>query len=311
MIEVLNLAKSFGVFQAVRGINFTIQKGEVVGLLGRNGAGKTTTMRMMTGFYTPSKGKVKIAGYEVESHKQDVQKMIGYLPESASSYSDMLVGDFLHFVADARNLDKTQAKKGIEKAVVATGLQKYYYRPILHLSKGYRQRVGLASALLHDPSVLILDEPTSGLDPVQKKEIQNLIKELSKEKTIILSTHILGEVEDVCKRAIIIADGKIVRDDSLERMSSRGENKLKLNVSVKGRVANITDICAREFGASGDTVAIEYTTDSETRFNIISGPDAGERVFKMAVANQLVLKEIAPEKESLEDVFQSLTGGDQ
>ncbi|HRP68736.1 MAG TPA: ABC transporter ATP-binding protein, partial [Turneriella sp.] len=223
MIAVSSLEKSFGPYQAVRQVNFSIGKGEVVALLGPNGAGKTTTMRMLTGFYEPTSGQVTIGGLDVVKDRKAVQSMIGYLPEGANSYPDMLVGEFLNFIAESRSLSDEAAQKGIAKAIEVTDLKDKIHVPIMQLSKGYKQRVGLAAALLHDPQVLILDEPTSGLDPNQIHEIRQLIRNLAKEKTIILSTHILKEVEDTCERAIIINNGRIVLDERLDKIQRRKE----------------------------------------------------------------------------------------
>lgn len=309
MIEVNHLVKHFGVFPAVKDINFTISKGEVVGLLGPNGAGKTTTMRMMTGYYDPSDGNVTIDGVNVAENKQFVQKQIGYLPESASSYSDMLVRDFLSFVGQARGLSDDALTTGIDKAVEATGLGKFFTRPISHLSKGFRQRVGLASALIHDPQVLILDEPTSGLDPNQIIEIQNLIKELAKEKTIILSTHILKEVEATCQRAIIISEGKIVLDESLDAIEKLKEGASKIHLTIKGRVSDAEQALKAKLSAESDRVMQTGITDEYTRLTVTSSSIKPEALFSLAVEKNWILSELYEQRQSLEEIFQSLTTG--
>ncbi|RME90406.1 MAG: ATP-binding cassette domain-containing protein [Candidatus Hydrogenedentota bacterium] len=306
MIEVENLRKSFGDFEAVRGISFRIEKGEVVGLLGPNGAGKTTTMRMLTGFYNPTAGSIHVAGYSLPEQKLEAQKKIGYLPESSSSYPDMIVSDFLRFVGEARDLNEKELAEGIDRGVTAAGLEKYYYRPISQLSKGYKQRVGLAAALIHNPDILILDEPTAGLDPNQIAEIQNLIRELGKEKTIILSTHILKEVEATCKRAIIIHEGKIVSDASLEELQTKKEGQISLTVSIKGKIDPSSVL--------REKVTIDYVNtlpghEELSRFEISGPADLPEKIFQLAVEQGWVLTELAPQKQSLEDVFQMLTGG--
>jgi ABC-2 type transport system ATP-binding protein len=306
MISVTGLKKNFGDYEAVKQISFSIGKGEVVALLGPNGAGKTTTMRMLTGFYEPTAGTATIGGHDVRKERRAVQSLIGYLPESASSYPDMLVSEFLQFIAQSRGLSADETEKGIEKAVKVTDLTKYLYTPIMHLSKGYKQRVGLAAALLHDPQVLILDEPTSGLDPNQIHEIRQLIRELSKEKTIILSTHILKEVEDTCQRAIIIADGRIVLDDKLERIQRMKEGREMWEFALKGNaIAALPKIQA--LLGSGESVSVISGNDIETRFAAETTSGFNEKLFALAVSEKWILREMFMQKQSIEDVFARLT----
>ena len=309
MIEAKNLTKTFGDITAVDDISFSISKGEIVGLLGPNGAGKTTTMRMLTGFYEPGIGDAIIGGTSVINNRQHVQKMIGYLPETAALYSDMLVSDFLSFIGKARGMDDKKLQSGIEKAVSSTSLEKYFYRPISILSKGFKQRVGLASTLLHDPSVLILDEPTSGLDPNQINEMQNLIRQLAKEKTIILSTHILAEVEATCKRAIIIADGKKVLDSSLDDIEKLKEGSHHISVVLKGKVAEAQKVYSGVFNGNTESVELVSSDSSETRLQITSSEKAGEKIFTTAVEKKWIITELVTDKLSLENIFKSLTGG--
>lgn len=306
MISVTGLKKNFGDYEAVKQISFSIGKGEVVALLGPNGAGKTTTMRMLTGFYEPTAGTATIGGHDVRTARREVQSLVGYLPESASSYPDMLVSEFLQFIAESRNLTPEQTEKGMEKAVKVTDLGKYLYTPIMHLSKGYKQRVGLAAALLHDPQVLILDEPTSGLDPNQINEIRQLIRELSKEKTIILSTHILKEVEDTCQRAIIIADGRIVLDDKLEKIQRMKEGREVWEFALKG---NQTQVLPKiqALLSSGENAAVISANDAETRFSAETVAGFNEKLFALAVAEKWTLRELFMQKQSIEDVFARLT----
>ena len=306
MISVAGLKKKFGEYEAVKQISFSVGKGEVVALLGPNGAGKTTTMRMLTGFYEPTAGSATIGGYDVQKDRRAVQSLIGYLPESASSYPDMLVSEFLQFIAQSRGLSAEETEKGIEKAIEVTDLGKYLYTPIMHLSKGYKQRVGLAAALLHDPQVLILDEPTSGLDPNQISEIRQLIRNLSKEKTIILSTHILREVEDTCQRAIIIADGRIVLDDKLERIQRMKEGREMWEFALKGnQAAALPKIQA--LLAAGESVSITSQNDLETRFAAETLSGFNEKLFALAVSEKWVLREMFQQKQSLEELFARLT----
>ena len=222
MIECLNLSKQFGHFKAVDDLSFTAEKGQVLGFLGPNGAGKSTTMKMITGFLEPTSGGIKVCGEDVLQNPQLCKQKIGYLPEGAPSYGEMEVGDFLYFIASMRGIDKSQQKAAVESVIERVNLTNVYYQGIETLSKGFKRRVGLAQAIIHNPEVLILDEPTDGLDPNQKHLVRELIINMSKEKTIILSTHILEEVHAVCDRAIIIADGRLVADNTpneMEKMS--------------------------------------------------------------------------------------------
>lgn len=306
MIEVNNLSKNFDFVQAVDNINFKIETGEIVGLLGPNGAGKTTTMRMMTGFYHPTQGDVIVDNMSIKEETRDIQKLIGYLPESSSSYTDMIVADFLNFVANARELSQSERKKGIDRAVTATSLEKYYYRPIEELSKGYKQRVGLASALIHDPQILILDEPTSGLDPNQIVEIQNLIVDLAEKKTVILSTHILKEVEATCKRAIIINNGQIVLDESLK--SLRDANVTKTEIVVESGEGVLNKLQSA-FGSEQAKIETLGSTEFGEKFAITAEKVIGTQIFELAVQNNWVLSELSPRRRSLEEVFMAVTGG--
>lgn len=218
MIEVRSVSKFYGSFKALDSIDFSIGKGEVVGFLGPNGAGKTTTLKILTGNSFPHSGSVAIGGLDVLEKEREVKERIGYLPESAPIYRDMLVHEYLSFMGEARGLGPSRRKKAIARVAKECGIEKMLRRPVSHLSKGYRQRVGLAQALLHEPDVLILDEPYTGLDPIQIIEIRNLIKRYGEEHTVILSSHILQEVEATCSRILIINEGRIVADGSVEEL---------------------------------------------------------------------------------------------
>ena len=221
MIEIKNLQKSFGDFRAVDGVSFSVKPGEVLGFLGPNGAGKSTTMRMITGFVAPSGGEVLIAGADVEVDPIAAKKRIGYLPEGAPLYSDMSPRNLLEFIAEAREVPAAERAKRIEEIAAKVHITGVLDQQIETLSKGYKRRVGLAQAIIHDPEILILDEPTDGPDPNQKHEVRQLIEEMSKDKVIILSTHILEEVEAVCTRAIIITHGKVVYDGTPSELKER------------------------------------------------------------------------------------------
>jgi ABC-2 type transport system ATP-binding protein len=214
MIEVKELRRSFGPVVAVDGISFSVEKGQVLGLLGPNGAGKSTAMRMLACFLPPDSGTATICGYDILQRPIEVRKAIGYLAENVPAYQEMTVGSFLDFICDAREIKGTARKKALDKVVPMCSIDSVYHQTIETLSKGYKRRVGLAQALIHDPGVLILDEPTDGLDPNQKHEVRKLINKMAKDKCIIISTHILEEVEAVCSRTIIIAKGKILVDST-------------------------------------------------------------------------------------------------
>jgi ABC-2 type transport system ATP-binding protein len=220
MIECLKLSKQFGQFTAVDDLSFTANKGQVLGFLGPNGAGKSTTMKMITGFLEPTSGQIKVCGVDIAEDPITVKQKIGYLPEGAPSYGEMEVGQFLCFVAAMRGIRQDLIKPAVESVISRVNLEKVYYQKIETLSKGFKRRVGLAQAIIHDPEVLIMDEPTDGLDPNQKHQVRSLITDMSKDKTIILSTHILEEVHAVCDRAIIIAGGKLVSDNTPSEMES-------------------------------------------------------------------------------------------
>jgi len=212
MIEIQNLVKKFGPFTAVDGISLTVAKGEVLGFLGPNGAGKSTTMKMLTGFLTPTSGRITVCGYDVAEAPLEAKRSIGYLPEGAPAYGDMTPRSFLDFVADVRRLRGDERRWRLEKVADQVNIVEVLDQPIDTLSKGFKRRVGLAQAILHDPPVLVLDEPTDGLDPNQKHEVRGLIQSMAKEKAIIISTHILEEVEALCKRAVVIARGRVVAE---------------------------------------------------------------------------------------------------
>ena len=232
MIEIRELRKSFGSFVAVDGVTFTVQPGEVLGFLGPNGAGKSTTMKMVTGFLSPSAGTAVVCGHDIQAHPIAAKRCIGYLPEGAPAYPDMTPTSYLRFIAAVRGFDGAERRKRVDSAAERIGLRGVMHQPIETLSKGYKRRVGLAAALLHDPAVLVLDEPTDGLDPNQKHEVRKLIKGLGSDKTVILSTHILEEVESVCTRAVIIARGRMIADETPESLRSRAVNHNAVHVRL-------------------------------------------------------------------------------
>lgn len=218
MIQVEKLRKNFGPVTAVDGISFNAQQGDVLGFLGPNGAGKTTAMRMLTGFLTPDSGSARVCGYDIQRESFKVRQSLGYLAEHAPAYEEMTVASFLNFICDARQIHEAQRKNALDRVIAACSIESVYQQTIETLSKGYRRRVGLAQALVHDPPVLVLDEPTDGLDPNQKHDVRRLISSIAKEKCIIVSTHILEEVDAVCSRMIIIANGRILVDSTPEAL---------------------------------------------------------------------------------------------
>lgn len=309
MIHIHNLTKSYGTTTAVKGISFDIGKGQVVGFLGPNGAGKSTTMKVLTGFLEPTSGTVKVKGLDVTTDAVEARRHIGYLPENNPLYEEMMVEDYLAYVGTMRGIQGAAQQKAIKTAVERCGLGDKRGKDIGELSKGYRQRVGLAQAILHDPDILVLDEPTTGLDPNQVVEIRNLIKALGEEKTVIMSTHVLPEVQHTCSRAIIIADGLIKADGAPDTLSADGNT---IDVTLKSRgsheavaVANLlrglpglADVAARDSLENG---AFAFT------LNIKGDADPREALFDLAVDNKLVLLSLERHAVSLEETFRKLT----
>jgi ABC-2 type transport system ATP-binding protein len=310
MISVSGLSKNYDQTVAVDNISFEVQKGEVLGFLGPNGAGKTTTMKILTCYMPPNAGSVKVAGMDVHDDSLSIRQKIGYLPEQNPLYHDMDVVDYLRFVSELRGIPKEQHDSRIKRMVEVCGLKEVIGRNIGELSKGYRQRVGLAQAMIHDPDILILDEPTSGLDPNQIMEIRNLIKELGKEKTVILSTHILSEVQATCNRAIIIDRGQIVADGALKDLQAAFHGMEKLTLEVKAPENGCTEkLRAIEHVNSVDEEQVEgevrrFTVESE------KGHDLREQIFDLTVREGWKMLELHREVTTLEDVFRQLTKGE-
>jgi ABC-2 type transport system ATP-binding protein len=304
MIEVENLSKFFGTVPAIQNVSFSIEKGEIMGFLGPNGAGKTTTMRILAGFMPATSGKASVAGFDVFKDSLEVRRRIGYLPEDVPLYRDMDVNAFLKFVSDVKGVEKTGKAPQIEAAVERCGIQSVRHRLIGNLSKGFRQRVGLAQALIGDPEVLVLDEPTTGLDPAQIIEIRELIKELAKEKTIILSTHILPEVSMICQRVIIINKGKIAAVDTTDNLTDRIQKSTKVFLEVDGPPDRVRQSLANVQGVIGVEM-IEQVQDTIFRYQIDSEKDQDVRreLASAVAANGWGLLELRAMEMSLEDVF--------
>lgn len=306
MIEIENLEKSYGAVEALRGISCSVKDGEIVGLLGPNGAGKTTAIKILTGYLQPSSGSVHVDGLNVLTHPRAVQSRIGYLPESAPLYPDLSVQSYLRMMADMREIPDDQQVEHISDAVYATGLQEHLARPISELSKGFRQRVGLAQAILHRPQLLILDEPTVGLDPTQIIEIRRLIRRLAQNSTILFSTHILSEVEALCDRVIILMNGEIKADARLDELSSTDDAFLVLQEPVSGLERQLRDL---KFVRAVETMR---SPDGYPAFRISAqnGADLCPALYGMAREHDWPLRELRRDVQTLESVFNRLASGE-
>ena len=310
MIEVSHLSRNYGAFRAVNDVSFSIPTGQIVGLLGPNGAGKTTTMRMITGFLKPSGGTILIDGTNIEDASVASKRKIGYMPEAAPLYGDMIVEDYLRYIADIQG---ENADEKIPRLCEECGLKEVMDKNISELSRGYRQRVGLAHALMHDPEILILDEPTSGLDPNQIGEVRNLIREIGKTRTVIISTHILGEVETLCSRVIIIANGKLVADSPTDELRERYGHKAALKLTAGGCseadvVSELKSIAGVENVSAASGEAVNGDADAFSLLVSISGTaEVRPALFKTIAAKGGWLYELAMQRNSLEDVFHELT----
>lgn len=298
-IEIRQITKLFGKQKALDEVSFEIKKGELVGFLGPNGAGKSTLMKIITGFLPPDEGEVVVNGHKVESKNIEIRKNIGYLPENNPLYTDLYVKEFLEMTAGFYKLKN--GKHRVAEMVELTGLGDEQHKKIRSLSKGYRQRVGLAQALIHDPSVLILDEPTTGLDPNQLEEIRHLIREISREKTVMLSSHIMQEVEAVCSRVIIINKGKIVADGGIQEIKSGKLNRNQVVIAEFSAPVKMEKLLAVEGLKSavlnGNNWEIESAGESDIR----------PAIFQFAVENNLTLLTLSEKQQNLENVFHQLT----
>ncbi len=303
MIEVENLTKNYGSHLGIDGITFSAQKGETIGLLGPNGAGKTTTMRILTCFFPATSGKAVVAGYDCFEDSFEVRKRIGYLPESVPLYGDMIVDDYLAFVAGVKGVESKAVKQTVVRTMGDCGLDAVAGRPISQLSKGYRQRVGLAQALVNDPEILILDEPTNGLDPKQIKEIRKLMVELAEQRTIVLSTHILPEVSMVCERVIIINKGKLVAVDRPENLIANLRDSSRLFLRVTGDPEQV----AKALGDITGVKKVDRTSAANGSngffVELAEGADCEQSILPIIVRNNWQLNEMRAVEASLEDVF--------
>ncbi|MCS7077455.1 MAG: gliding motility-associated ABC transporter ATP-binding subunit GldA [Bacteroidia bacterium] len=303
MIVLENVTKTYGRQIAVDNISFSVQKGKILGFLGPNGAGKSTTMKMITTYLTPSSGKITVCGLDTQTEYMQVRQKIGYLPEHNPLYLDMYVKEYLSFVAKINHIPKKQISQRIAQMIEICGLSKEQHKKIGALSKGYRQRVGLSQALIHNPDVLILDEPTTGLDPNQIVEIRNLIKEVGKEKTVIFSTHILSEVEAICDRVVIIHEGRIVANDTL--------TALKQNLSAQNYVELVVDaqkpIDIKDFEDLAQVSKVELVSEYVVHLFTQDHKETAKQVFERCVQKDYVVISIRQHEKSVESLFKLLT----
>ncbi|MBM3178753.1 MAG: ATP-binding cassette domain-containing protein [Chloroflexi bacterium] len=304
MIKVSGLTKDFGARRAVHNLSFDAQQGEIVGFLGPNGAGKTTTMRILTGYMPPTDGEAIVAGYDVVEESLEVRRRVGYLPETVPLYTDMVVFDYLKFMGELRHIPNVDDR--VDEVLDMVALSDRANGYIGNLSKGMRQRVGLAQALLHRPEVLILDEPTLGLDPSQVVEVRELIREIGKERTVLLSTHLLHEAQNICDRVLIINKGKIVAEDTTENLQARLIGAERVIVRVRGEADELADTIKQVKGVR----SVETKDDGAVEFEFASGKDLRPEVAKQVIKSGYDLLELRPLGISLEEIFLELTGSD-
>lgn len=304
-IVIENLTKRYGVQKAIDNISLRVNTGEIIGFLGPNGAGKTTTMKIITSYMAPDEGEVYIGGKPVSENPVETRMHIGYLPENNPLYHEMPVVDYLEFCARIQGITKNLVANRVAEMIKITGLNREKHKKIGELSKGYRQRVGLAQAMIHDPQILILDEPTSGLDPNQIAEIRKLIRELGREKTVILSTHILPEVEATCDRIFIINKGKLVADGTPETLRKRAQGSDILRVKIED---GNPDSVFRALKSLPSVSMVEFADRQLNRFNVHStGNETGREIFTLCVKNNWIITEMTPFETKLEDIFRELT----
>jgi ABC-2 type transport system ATP-binding protein len=304
MIKVSGLTKDYGTRRAIDNVSFDAQQGEIVGFLGPNGAGKTTTMRILTGYMPPTDGEAIVAGYDVVEESLEVRRRVGYLPETVPLYADMVVFDYLKFMGELRKIPNLDER--VDEVLDMVGLIDRANGYIGNLSKGMRQRVGLAQALLHRPEVLILDEPTIGLDPGQVVEVRGLIREIGKERTVLLSTHLLNEAQNICDRVLIINKGKIVAEDTTENLQARLIGAERVILRVRGDADELAKTVKAVKGAQG----VVTKEDGSVEFEFASGKDVRPEVAKQVVNSGYELIELRPLGMSLEEIFLELTGSD-
>ena len=310
-IAVRNLTKLYGTEKAVNDISFDVKTGEILGFLGPNGAGKTTTMKIITCYMPPTSGLVEVEGLDIAEHSFEVRKKIGYLPEMNPLYLDMNVVEYLEYSAHLHGLKNPLLRSRLKEMIDVCGISDVRHKDIGELSKGFRQRVGLAQAMIHDPEVLILDEPTSGLDPNQIVEIRNLIRQLGRAKTVVLSTHILSEVQATCDHVIIVNEGTIVADGTLEQLQQDFRGSEKISLELKASTTNAMTVIYPKFKDIPHVESVEYGGQEGDlhKFSILAekGYDIREEIFKRAVSEGWIMMEMSRKATSLEEVFRKLT----
>ncbi|MAJ19138.1 MAG: hypothetical protein CMA06_04785 [Euryarchaeota archaeon] len=308
MIQIDNLSKNYGDVQAVNSISFSLSDGEIVGFLGANGAGKSTTLKMITGYISPTSGNVHIGDKNIIDDCIDIQKMVGYLPELNPLYAEMKVHEYLKFHASIREISGNEFTEALKRVVRECGLQGVVHRTIGNCSKGYKQRIGLAAAMIHDPKILILDEPVTGLDPNQIVEIRSLIKRLGREKLVLMSSHILQEIQATVDRIIIIDHGKIVADGTSDELISDAQGMTQLHLEI----SNTEENSIQDMKATIPGVNVKKVSKNGENFNVqleyASGADPRKEIFNHAVANSWIITEMRVTEKNLEDIFRNLTG---
>tara|TARA_B100001093_G_scaffold515617_1_gene592326 strand:- start:330 stop:1283 length:954 start_codon:yes stop_codon:yes gene_type:complete len=308
MIQIDNLSKNYGDVQAVNSISFSLGDGEIVGFLGANGAGKSTTLKMITGYISPTSGNVHIGDKNIIDNCIEIQKMVGYLPELNPLYAEMKVHEYLKFHASIREITGSKFTEALKRVVKECSLQGVVHRTVGNCSKGYKQRIGLAAAMIHDPKILILDEPVTGLDPNQIVEIRGLIKKLGKEKLVLMSSHILQEIQATVDRIIIIDNGKIVADGTSDELISGAQGMTQLNLEI----SNANENSIQDMKATMPGLNIENVSKNGENFNVhleySSGTDPRKDIFNHAVEQSWVLTEMTVTEKNLEDIFRNLTG---
>lgn len=311
MIEVKNVTKQYGDFYAVRNINFEVKEGEIVGFLGRNGAGKSTTMNMITGFIEPTSGQIIVGGYDVDKKPKKVKAQIGYMPEGTPLYSDLTVKEFVSYMADLKMIPRKEKKEAVQKAIESTGLEKVQNNLTKILSRGYKQRVSMAGAIVGDPKILILDEPTVGLDPKQVIEIRELIKSFRKNHTVILSSHILSEISQICERVIIIDKGEIIAVDTPENLEKTSTKDQIIHVIVEeteeSKLPSIKDLIS----AIKEISFVEEKEDGSKEYKIVveNGKDIRKEISTTCAKSNIIILEMKKQETSLEDAFVNLVEG--
>jgi len=308
MIHVESLTKYYNDLCAVDQISFDISKGEIMGLLGPNGAGKTTTLQILTGFLRPTAGNIRVKDFSIDEDSLQIKKLLGYLPESAPLYHDMLVYDYLDYVANIRGIDSSNKISRIRHLADLCGIREVMHKAINELSKGFKQRVGLAHAMMDDPEILVLDEPTSGLDPNQIIEIRDIIKQIGKEKTVILSTHILSEAEATCDRIVIINKGKIVANDSTQTLKQSASGNNLINISLQN--AEFESVKQQLTSISGISDIVQISDDNgilNLKLACMSSADIRGDIYRKVRQTDWILIEMHQETQTLENIFRELT----